>query len=133
MKQVPSRFRPKLASLATLLLLMFQVQAVLACEMMDRPAPGAACCCDHTVADSEPPMDCCEYEAQVSLKTPLDGHQAALTTAPLTPELPQFAPPPTYQWPQILAPPAPTRVTGLLSHLPYPANRTWLDTLRLRI
>ncbi|MFS1525844.1 hypothetical protein ACL7TT_17320 [Microbulbifer sp. 2304DJ12-6] len=133
MKHAPSRFRTRLAALATLLLLIFQVQAVLACEMMDRPAPAAVCCCDHTAADSETPMDCCEFEAQVSLKTPLDDHQAALTTAPLTLELPQFAPPPSYQWPQILAPPVPPGVTGPISHLPHPGNGTWLDTLRLRI
>ncbi|WP_444909539.1 hypothetical protein [Microbulbifer sp. TRSA005] len=134
MKHYSSTFRAKLIAMAALLLLMFQVQTVLACEMMESPEPAAECCCDHMVTSSEPDeVDCCEYDTQVSLKTSLDDHEVALTAAFLGLELPQLAPPPTYQWPQILAPPVLKAVTPFQLASTFPGNRTWLATLRLRI
>ncbi|WP_226646768.1 hypothetical protein [Microbulbifer variabilis] len=134
MKHYSSTFRAKLIAMAALFLLMFQVQTVLACEMMDSPEPAAECCCDHMVTSSQPDdVDCCDYDAQVSLKISLDDQAATLTTAFLGQELPQLAPPPTYQWPQILAPPAPNSVTPFPLASTFPGNRTWLATLRLRI
>ncbi|WP_299587011.1 hypothetical protein [uncultured Microbulbifer sp.] len=134
MKHYSSTFRAKLIVMAALLLVMFQVQTVLACEMMESPEPAAECCCDHMVTNSQPDdVDCCEYDARVSLKTSLDDHEVALNAAFLGLELPQLAPPPTYQWPQILAPPAPNAVTPFPLASSYPGNRTWLATLRLRI
>ncbi|WHI47253.1 hypothetical protein [Microbulbifer sp. VAAF005] len=133
MKNYSSTFRAKLIAMAALLLLMLQVQTVLACEMMEDPKPSAECCCDDMAKGSDSDDDCCDYDAQVSLKTSLDDHQVAVTAAYLNLELPQLAPPPTYQWPQILAPPfgAPElSPTAIESH---PGNRTWLATLRLRI
>lgn len=133
MKHYPSTFRARLITLAALLLLMFQVQTVLACEMMDSPEPMAECCCDHLTKGSQADEDCCEYDAQVSLKTSMDDQEVALTATFLSLELPQLAPPPSYQWPQILAPPAnPAEFQSLLPY-PYSGNRTWLATQRLRI
>ncbi|GAA5442890.1 hypothetical protein Misp06_01065 [Microbulbifer sp. NBRC 101763] len=133
MKSYPSTFRAKLVAMAALLLLMFQVQTVLACEMMDSPEPAAECCCDHLAKGSQSDEDCCEYDTQVSLKTSLDDHEVALTAAFLHLELPQLAPPPSYRWPQILAPPAESPDFEPLSSHASPGNRTWLETLRLRI
>ncbi|WP_444944254.1 hypothetical protein ACJJIK_03760 [Microbulbifer sp. ZKSA006] len=134
MKSYSSTFRAKLIAMAALLLLILQVQTVLACEMMEAPEPAAECCCDDMAKGTDPEDEnCCSYDAQVSLKTSLDDHQVALTAAHLNLELLQLAPPPTYQWPQILAPPANTRELPLTTTDFHPGNRTWLATLRLRI
>ncbi|MCO1335658.1 hypothetical protein MO867_15075 [Microbulbifer sp. OS29] len=134
MKTYSSTFRAKLIAMAALLLLMLQVQTVLACEMMESPEPDAECCCDHMSKGADPEdEDCCGYDAQVSFKTSLDDHQVALTAAHLNLELPQLAPPPTYQWPQILAPPVSAAHLPFTHRNSHSSSRTWLATLRLRI
>lgn len=133
MNNTPSTLRAKLIAMAALLLLMFQVQTVLACEMMDSPEPAAECCCDHLAKGSQPDEDCCEYDAQVSLKTSLDDHEVALTAAFMNLDLPQLAPPPSYQWPPILGPPATSAGFRSAPSFSSSGNRTWLTTQRLRI
>lgn len=124
-----------------LLGLLFQVQTVFACQMVDTHRGLASdCCCESmTMASDEAPMpdhdgSCCDLENTLSLKDS-DDDSPSIVQARLVPDLPEaslaFVLVSLDLLPEVTA--APSALVAIGDSPGDPGSHTWLKTRRLRI
>lgn len=130
--------------LAALLLcgLLFQIQTVFACQMMDHSGPIEHCCCDNMAANqysdeaTKEQSKCCDISNEVTIKaadtdgggpvalsshSSLDPHSATLVFLLVT------------LWPELVQPQSSPIIRDLNDDPGHPGTQTYLSTLRLRI
>lgn len=87
--------KQRILAILMLLGLLFQVQTVLACQMLGTSVPAERCCCDHAepsknASDQHAEDDCCELDTELSLKEPdLEKTQLALVQSSPALDLPE--------------------------------------------
>ncbi|WP_290539426.1 hypothetical protein [Alcanivorax sp.] len=124
-----------------LLGLLFQVQTVFACQMVDTHRGLASdCCCESmAMASDEAPMPdrnggCCDLENTLSLKDS-DNDSPSIVQARLVPDLPEaslaFVLVSLDLLPDVTA--APSALVAIGDNPADPGSHTWLETRRLRI
>lgn len=124
-----------------LLGLLFQVQTVFACQMVETHRGLALdCCCESMamVSDEAPMPDhdggCCDLENTLSLKDS-DNDSRPIVQARLVPDLPEaslaFVLVSLDLLPEVTA--APSALVAIGDNPGDPGSHTWLETRRLRI
>lgn len=124
-----------------LLVLLFQVQTVFACQMVETHRGLASdCCCESMAMPSgEAPMpdhdgSCCDLENTLSLKDS-DDDSPSIVQARLVPDLPEaslaFVLVSLDLLPEVTA--APSALVAIGDNPGDPGSHTWLETRRLRI
>lgn len=135
----PSR-QQRILAILMLLGLLFQVQTVLACQMMDAKMPAEQCCCDDVKMNpsqeqSEPQGPCCKADAELTLKEPdLDKKSLALVQSSPSVELAEIVPLLLLAaiWPEEVSSDAHGKWAGTPQYTPS-STKIYLSTQRLRI
>lgn len=122
--------------------LLFQIQTVFACQMMDHSGPIEHCCCDDVTGNNsinqvpDEVSDCCHIGTELSLKAvDPDKDEPVLVSSQ-----PSLDPPPASLvfllvtlWPELVqASPSPV-IWDLEANPGHSGTQTYLSTLRLRI
>lgn len=122
--------------------LLFQIQTVFACQMMDHSGPIEHCCCDVTTANKSTDealdmhSDCCDIDTELEVKT-VDGDKNKPVLALSQPSL---DPPPATLvfllvtlWPELVQASSSPVIWDLEANPGHAGTQTYLTTLRLRI
>lgn len=141
MNTLRSGHRTKKAFIAVMLCsLLFQIQTVFACQMMDHSGPIEHCCCDDMTASKnsdkalEKHSNCCDIDTKLTVKAvDADKDEPALVSQPsLDPPLAALVVLLITLWPEFQASPSPI-IWDLEADPGHPGTQTYLSTLRLRI
>jgi hypothetical protein len=133
----------KRATIALMLLgLLFQVQIVFACQMMEYSGPINPCCCGEMATPEKTDNDhvetsgCCDISGELVFKAiDLEGEEPVALQSGSASELP----PATLVfilaslWPQLVSTPPSESLRHLDADPGSPGTATYLSTLRLRI
>lgn len=129
--------------LAALLLwsLLFQIQTVFACQMMEHSGPIEDCCCDDMAINesadeaSDNRSECCDISNELTLKADAGEQQPATVFSRSS-----LDPPPVTLvfllvtlWPELVQSQPSLVIWDLETNPGHPGTRTYLSTLRLRI